>query len=299
MGGAVRNLRQRRAACPRRRRAAASRAARLTAAELRDLIAVARRRAGGHRALAGIKSARADIILGAALVLEVTLDTDGADALEVTDAGPARRRVLRRSQLLAGTQPLIADVRAHGTAQPRRPALRSTWARAEHVAEPGAGPPRLRSPRPRRSSRPAASDSCCGRPRCCTRSARPSTATAAPPTPATAAQQRPLRLQLRARSRSPAQIVALPAQGHARARTTLAPLARPGDASRRALRAAAAPGHPAPAPTAVHGARLRAERRRPAVWSSTTTTAWATGCLRAPVRRRRVQGPSFGRPLLA
>ena len=70
------------------------------------MIAAFARRAPRHRALAGIKSARADIILGAAIVLEVVLETIGADALEVTGAGLGEG-VLIADRLLPGAQPLI------------------------------------------------------------------------------------------------------------------------------------------------------------------------------------------------
>jgi exopolyphosphatase/pppGpp-phosphohydrolase len=69
MGGAVRNLAS---AAMRTRRGAPDsvQGGSLAITDLRDLIAALAARSR-HRALAGIKSARADIILGAAIVLEV------------------------------------------------------------------------------------------------------------------------------------------------------------------------------------------------------------------------------------
>ena len=86
MGGSVRNLAS---AALRARRASQTsvQGGTLSIGELRDLIAAFARRAPRDRALAGIKSSRADIILGAALVLEAVLEVAGADALEVTRAG--------------------------------------------------------------------------------------------------------------------------------------------------------------------------------------------------------------------
>jgi exopolyphosphatase/guanosine-5'-triphosphate,3'-diphosphate pyrophosphatase len=111
MGGAVRNLAS--AALRTRRGVPDSvQGGTLAITDLRDLIAALARRAPRRRALAGIKSARADIILGAALVLEMVLETTGADALEVTRAG-LREGVFFADRLLAGAPPLIADVRSH------------------------------------------------------------------------------------------------------------------------------------------------------------------------------------------
>ena len=64
-----------------------------------------------ERALAGIKSSRADIILGGALVLEAVLEVAGTDTLEVTRAG-LREGVFFAERLLVAPPPLIADVRA-------------------------------------------------------------------------------------------------------------------------------------------------------------------------------------------
>jgi exopolyphosphatase/guanosine-5'-triphosphate,3'-diphosphate pyrophosphatase len=82
----------------------------LSAAKLRDLIAALARRPPRRRDLAGIKSARADIILGAALVLEAVLDAAGTDRLEVTRAG-LREGVFFADRLLAGASPVLGDVR--------------------------------------------------------------------------------------------------------------------------------------------------------------------------------------------
>ena len=111
MGGAVRNL----AGAALRAHGpalAGVQGACLTAAELRELIGELARRPVDKRALPGIKSARADIILAAALVLEATLELIGADALEVTRAG-LREGVFFASHLLAGTAPVVPDVRTH------------------------------------------------------------------------------------------------------------------------------------------------------------------------------------------
>jgi exopolyphosphatase / guanosine-5'-triphosphate,3'-diphosphate pyrophosphatase len=109
MGGSIRNLAS--AAMRARRTAQISmQGGRLTLAELRDLIAALARRAPRDRALPGIKSSRADIILGAALVLEAVLQAARADALEVTRAG-LREGVFFSERLLPGGPPVIADVR--------------------------------------------------------------------------------------------------------------------------------------------------------------------------------------------
>ena len=64
-----------------------------------------------ERALSGIKPARADIVLGAALVLEAVYDLGGFEAMEVTSAG-LREGVFFQHRLLAGAEPLLPDVRA-------------------------------------------------------------------------------------------------------------------------------------------------------------------------------------------
>ena len=68
-------------------------------------------RPAAARALPGIKPARADVILAAALVLEVVLERAAAPALEVTRAG-LREGVLFGTRMLAGDLPIVADVRA-------------------------------------------------------------------------------------------------------------------------------------------------------------------------------------------
>ena len=62
------------------------------------------------RALPGIKAARADIVLAAALVLESVVELAGADGLEVTRAG-LREGVFFSHRLLAGPDHLLDDVR--------------------------------------------------------------------------------------------------------------------------------------------------------------------------------------------
>jgi exopolyphosphatase / guanosine-5'-triphosphate,3'-diphosphate pyrophosphatase len=109
MGGAVRNLAT--AALRTRGPAAAGvQGARLTAAELRELIGELARRPPDKRALPGVKAARADIILGAALVLEAALELTGEDALEVTQAG-LREGVFFAKHLLDESAPVLPDVR--------------------------------------------------------------------------------------------------------------------------------------------------------------------------------------------
>ena len=67
----------------------------------------------------GIKPARGDLILAGAVVVQTVLEVGGFDALEVTEAGPARGRLLRA--LLDGRDPpLFDDVRRDERAQPRR-----------------------------------------------------------------------------------------------------------------------------------------------------------------------------------
>jgi exopolyphosphatase/guanosine-5'-triphosphate,3'-diphosphate pyrophosphatase len=132
MGGAVRNL-----------AAAALRASGLgdagvqgdvlRAAELRELVAALARRPATARALPGIKPARADVILGAALVLEAMLDREGFDGIEVTRAG-LREGVFFATRLRPEAEPLVADVRA---ASVRNLAVQchADLAHADHVAE--------------------------------------------------------------------------------------------------------------------------------------------------------------------
>jgi exopolyphosphatase / guanosine-5'-triphosphate,3'-diphosphate pyrophosphatase len=110
MGGAVRNL-----------ASAAQRAAGVDAGSiqgatvgrkaLRALVRALAARPASQRAIPGIKSSRADIILAAALVLEAALEAGGFEQLEVTRAG-LREGVFFSRRLLAGEEPLLADVRA-------------------------------------------------------------------------------------------------------------------------------------------------------------------------------------------
>jgi exopolyphosphatase/guanosine-5'-triphosphate,3'-diphosphate pyrophosphatase len=109
MGGAVRNL-----------GAAAQRASGhtetgiqgyvLERAVLHELVRELAKRPAAQRALPGIKASRADIVLGAAVVLESVLDLGGFDGIEVTRAG-LREGVFFSRRLLGGPAPLLADVR--------------------------------------------------------------------------------------------------------------------------------------------------------------------------------------------
>ena len=109
MGGAVRNL------------AAAAQGSRDPAAPgiqgsmlergvLGELVGELAKRPASQRALPGIKAGRADIVLGAAVVLETVLDLGGLDGIEVTRAG-LREGVFFSRRLLRGSAPLLADVR--------------------------------------------------------------------------------------------------------------------------------------------------------------------------------------------
>lgn len=110
MGGAVRNL-----------ASAAQRAAGVDAGSIQGatvgrkalgaLVRALAARPASQRAIPGVKSSRADIILAAALVLEAALEAGGFEQLEVTRAG-LREGVFFSRRLLAGGEPLLADVRA-------------------------------------------------------------------------------------------------------------------------------------------------------------------------------------------
>ena len=131
MGGAVRNL----ATAAQRARGAAMTGIQgyvLGAGELRELVGTLARRSAASRALPGIKPARADLILGAALTLEAVLDRGGFDGIEVTRAG-LREGVFFATRLLDGAAPLVPDVRA---ASVRNLALQcdADTVHAEHVA---------------------------------------------------------------------------------------------------------------------------------------------------------------------
>jgi exopolyphosphatase/guanosine-5'-triphosphate,3'-diphosphate pyrophosphatase len=110
MGGAVRNL----AAAVQRANGSASTGIQgfvLEADELRALLARLAKRRAAARALPGIKPARADLILAAAVVLDVVLDATGMSRLEVTGAG-LREGVFLAEHLLPPEEPLLPDVRA-------------------------------------------------------------------------------------------------------------------------------------------------------------------------------------------
>jgi exopolyphosphatase/guanosine-5'-triphosphate,3'-diphosphate pyrophosphatase len=150
VGGAVRNL----AAAA--QRASSSDAAGLQgyvlrAGELRGLVATLAALPARARALPGIKPARADIILGAAVVLEAALDVGGFDGIEVTRAGLREglffdtrcSRVGRRSCLTSG-RPQSATSRSSmaststtpSTWQAWRFSCTSRWSKAESFARP-------------------------------------------------------------------------------------------------------------------------------------------------------------------
>ena len=136
MGGAVRNLAtavQRAAGVE----AGSIQGATVGRAELDALIRVLAALPASQRAIPGVKSSRADIILAAALVLEAALDAGGLDGLEVTRAG-LREGVFFSRRLLAGEEPLLADVRG---AAVRNLALQCGGdpAHTEHVARLAVG----------------------------------------------------------------------------------------------------------------------------------------------------------------
>ena len=84
----------------------------LTADHLGELVdELAALPADERGAVPGIKPGRGDIILAAALTLQTVLAEGGFDALEVTEAG-LREGVFLAETLLAGREPLFADVRA-------------------------------------------------------------------------------------------------------------------------------------------------------------------------------------------
>ena len=133
MGGAVRNL----AAAAQRIRGATATGIQgyvLEADDVRALVRMLAKRPAADRAVPGIKAARADIVLGAAVVLEALLDLGRFDGLEVTRAG-LREGVFFSRRLLAGSPtPLLADVRA---ASLRNLALQcdADGEHADHVAQ--------------------------------------------------------------------------------------------------------------------------------------------------------------------
>jgi exopolyphosphatase/guanosine-5'-triphosphate,3'-diphosphate pyrophosphatase len=82
----------------------------LTTAMLEDLVQRLAAQPAAERGLAGIKPGRADIILGAALVLQAVLELGGFDGIEVTEAGLREGLFLGRT-LLDPEEPLFPDVR--------------------------------------------------------------------------------------------------------------------------------------------------------------------------------------------
>jgi exopolyphosphatase/guanosine-5'-triphosphate,3'-diphosphate pyrophosphatase len=128
MGGAVRNL----AAAAQGAAGAGIQGYVLERARLAELVAELAARPASKRALPGIKSARADIVLAAALVLEQVVELGGFDGIEVTRAG-LREGVFFSRRLLRGTPPLLGDVRV---ASIRNLALQfdADISHADHVA---------------------------------------------------------------------------------------------------------------------------------------------------------------------
>jgi exopolyphosphatase / guanosine-5'-triphosphate,3'-diphosphate pyrophosphatase len=110
IGGAVRNL----AAAVQRdcgRDATGLQGFMLGARDVRALVTRLAKRPAADRALPGIKPARADLILAAALVLDVVLELGSHEGLEVTTAG-LREGVFFEEHLHRGRDPLVSDVRA-------------------------------------------------------------------------------------------------------------------------------------------------------------------------------------------
>ncbi len=109
VGGAARNL----AAAAQRARGEAPadvQGAFIEPAELAALVRELAVRPARARAMPGIKAARADIVLAAALVLESVVELAGADGLEVTRAG-LREGVFFSRRLLTEPDHLLDDVR--------------------------------------------------------------------------------------------------------------------------------------------------------------------------------------------
>jgi exopolyphosphatase/guanosine-5'-triphosphate,3'-diphosphate pyrophosphatase len=82
----------------------------LTAAMLEDLAQRLAALPAAERGLPGIKPGRADIILGAALVLQTVVELGGFEGIEVTEAGLREGLFLGRT-LLDPEEPLFPDVR--------------------------------------------------------------------------------------------------------------------------------------------------------------------------------------------
>ena len=127
MGGAVRNL-----AAAAQGGSGPIQGSMLERAALAELVAELAKRPASRRALPGIKASRADIVLGAAVVLETVLEHGGFDGIEVTRAG-LREGVFFSRRLLRGSAPLLADVRV---ASIRNLALQfdADTGHADHVA---------------------------------------------------------------------------------------------------------------------------------------------------------------------
>lgn len=105
VGGAVRNL-----AAAAHGPGPGIQGAELRLTDLARLVEELASRPASRRAMPGIKPARADIVLAAALVLEAVVEVGGFEALEVTRAG-LREGVFIERRLLAGGPPLLANVR--------------------------------------------------------------------------------------------------------------------------------------------------------------------------------------------
>jgi exopolyphosphatase / guanosine-5'-triphosphate,3'-diphosphate pyrophosphatase len=100
--------------------------------DLRALVATLARLPRSARALPGIKPARADHILAAALVIEAVLELGGFDGIEVTRAG-LREGVFFEHLLLAPGSPLIDGVR-EASIRGLAASCEADLAHAEHVA---------------------------------------------------------------------------------------------------------------------------------------------------------------------
>jgi exopolyphosphatase / guanosine-5'-triphosphate,3'-diphosphate pyrophosphatase len=109
LGGALRNLAdaaQRAAGVP----SLGVQGVVLARAALEELIGRLAEAPVSERALPGIKQARADVILAAAVVVSVVLEVGGFDGVEVTEAG-LREGIFFARQLAPRDPPLIAQVR--------------------------------------------------------------------------------------------------------------------------------------------------------------------------------------------
>lgn len=112
IGGTVRNLASATAAAAGLPSAVAVQGASVTREALGALVErLAALSPAERRAVAGVKPARADIILAGAAVVEAVLDAGGLDALEATEAG-LREGVFFARHLAPSDPPLFEDVRA-------------------------------------------------------------------------------------------------------------------------------------------------------------------------------------------